>query len=61
LERELGRLESRLELTERAESTLREQLERERERAELERQRAERLVAELEEARRPWWRKMFGR
>jgi hypothetical protein len=67
LERELGRLKCRLELTERAESTLREQLDRERQRtelerqrAELERQRAERLEAELEEARRPWWRRLLG-
>jgi excisionase family DNA binding protein len=51
--RELGRLEGRLELTEMAESTLREQLERERERA-------DRLEEELRDARRPWWRRMFG-
>jgi hypothetical protein len=60
LERELGRLKGRLELTERAESTLREQLDRERQRTELERQRAERLEAQLEEARRPWWRRLLG-
>ena len=45
LEREIGRLEGRLELTEGAESTLRESLERERDRAD----RAERRVEELEE------------
>jgi hypothetical protein len=60
LEWELGRLEGRLELTERAESILREQLERERERADKERERAERLEAELQEARRSWWRRLFG-
>jgi hypothetical protein len=56
LQRHLGRLEGRLEileLTEMAESTLREQLERERERA-------DRLEEELRDARRPWWRRMFG-
>ncbi len=67
LQRELGRLEGRLELTEVAESTLREQLERERQRAdderdraEAERKRGERLEEELREPRRSWWRKMFG-
>jgi excisionase family DNA binding protein len=53
LERQLGRLEGRLEITEVAESTLREQLQRERERA-------DRLEEELRDARRPWWRRMFG-
>ena len=53
LQRELGRLEGRLELTEVAESTLREQLQRERERA-------DRLEEELRDARRPWWRRIFG-
>ncbi len=56
LQRELGRLEGRLELTEVAESTLREQLERER-------ARADRLEEELREARErllPWWRRLFG-
>ena len=56
---ELGLSRGRLELTEKAESTLREQLEREKERADKERERAEQLPAELEEARRPWWRKLF--
>ena len=67
LQRELGRLEGRLELTEVAESTLREQLERERQRADEERRRAdaerdrvERLERELEAAKRPWWRRWFG-
>ncbi len=59
LQRELGRLEGRLELTEVTESTLREALERERERADEERDRANRLEEELREARRPWWRRVF--
>jgi excisionase family DNA binding protein len=54
LQRQLGRLEGRLEITEVAESTLREQLERERERA-------DRLEEELRDARRSWWSRMFGR
>jgi excisionase family DNA binding protein len=53
LQRELGRLEGRLELTEVAESTLREQLQRERERA-------DRLEEELRNARRSWWSRLFG-
>lgn len=53
LQRELGRLEGRLELTEVTESTLREQLERERERA-------DRLEAELAESRRGFWSRLFG-
>jgi hypothetical protein len=57
---ELGLSRGRLELTEKAESTLREQLERERERADKERERAEQLQAELDDARRPWWRRIFG-
>ncbi len=52
---EAGDLRARLELTERAESTLREALARERERA-------DRLEAELlEERGRSWWRRLFGR
>jgi excisionase family DNA binding protein len=59
LQRELGRLEGRLELTERTESTLRE--ERERLAQLLEEERAERrkLQERLEEAQLPWWRRMF--
>jgi hypothetical protein len=60
LQRELGRLEGRLELTEQADSTLREQLERERQRADQERERAGRLEAELAERRRGFWRRLFG-
>ena len=50
-----------MELTEKAESTLRDALEREKERVDKERERAEQLQAEFEEAGRPWWRKMFVR
>ena len=67
LQRELGRLEGRLELTSVAESTLRESLERERERADAERKRADALQLEanklrtwLGEARLSWWRRFFG-
>ena len=50
---ENAELRTRLELTEKADSTLREQLDRERERA-------DRLEVELREARRSWWRRIFG-
>jgi len=54
LQRELGRLEGARELEAITLSTLREQLERERERA-------DRLEEELRDARRSWWSRMFGR
>ena len=68
---QLGLSRGRLELTEQAQSTLRDALERERERAtqaEIERleaqQEIEALRSDLEAARqeaaRPWWRKLFG-
>jgi hypothetical protein len=57
---QLGLSRGRIELTEKAESTLRDALERERERADAERDRAEKLQAELDRARLPWWRRMFG-
>jgi excisionase family DNA binding protein len=57
---ELGLSRGRLELTEQAESTLREALDRERERADAERERAEQLQAELDRARLPWYRRLFG-
>jgi Helix-turn-helix domain len=57
---QLGLSRGRIELTEKAESTLREALQRERERADTERERAEKLQAELDRARLPWWRRMFG-
>lgn len=54
LERQLGRLEGRLELTEVAESTVREALEREREEN-------QRLREELEAERsKGIWRRLFG-
>jgi hypothetical protein len=60
LQYRLGRAEARAELTERAESTLRE--ERERLLADLERERgrAERIEEELRRARRGWLRRFFG-
>lgn len=75
LQRQLGRVEGRLELTERTESTMREDLERERARAaslearseeeraraDAERERAEELRRELEAERsRGFWRRLFG-
>jgi excisionase family DNA binding protein len=65
LQRELGRLEGRLELTERTESTMREERERlaqllEEERAEH-RRLQERLEVELAEASRTWWQRLLGR
>jgi hypothetical protein len=48
----LGRAETRAELTERAESTVREERDRLLEEV-------ERLRGELDEARRPWWRRLF--
>ena len=63
LQRELGRLEGRLERTEMTESALRAQLQREQERADQAELEARRLRAALEEARKPeppWWRRMFG-
>jgi len=53
LQRELGRLEGQRELEEITLSTLREQLERERERA-------DRLEEELRDARQSWWSRIFG-
>ena len=50
---ENAELRTRLELTEQADSTLHEQLERER-------LRADRLEEELREARRSWWSRWFG-
>jgi chromosome segregation ATPase len=68
LQRELGRLEGRLEITETAESSLRANLEHERRRAEeeraradAERERAEELRRELEAERsRGFWSRLFG-
>ncbi len=61
---EVGDLRARLELTAQAESTLREALEREQAAHERERERADRLEQEnrelQEEARRPWYKRLFG-
>jgi excisionase family DNA binding protein len=64
---ELGLSRGRLELTEKAESTLREERDRllaerdqEREKADAERERADNLQAELDRARLPWYRRLFG-
>jgi excisionase family DNA binding protein len=54
LQRQLGRLEGARELEEITLSTLREQLDRERERA-------DRLEQELRDARRSWWDRLWGR
>jgi hypothetical protein len=51
LERELGRIEGRLRITEVAECTLREQLQRER---------AGRVGGELRSARLSWWQRWLG-
>jgi hypothetical protein len=61
LQRELGRLEGRLQITEVAESTLKESLERERERADRLEERAEQLRGELEAERsKGFWARLFG-
>ena len=61
LQRELGRLEGRLELTARAESTLREDLERERSERREAQEEARRLREELEAERsRGFWSRLFG-
>ncbi len=63
LQRQLGRLEERLEFTERTESTLREDLERERRQRveDLERERQERLEAERSKERsKGFWARLFG-
>jgi len=53
LQRQLGRLEGARELEAVTQSTLREQLERERERA-------DRLEEELRLANQTWWQRIFG-
>ena len=55
----LGVAEGRLQLTEVAESTLREALDRERQRADTAELEAKRLRDKLEETQIPWWRKIF--
>lgn len=60
LQRQLGRLEGRLELEAVAQSTLKESLDRERQRADAMELEAKELRQRLEEAQKPWWRKLFG-
>lgn len=64
LQRQLGRVEGRLELTERTESTMREERERLERLLEEERTERRRLQERLEEAQeaasRSWWRRLFG-
>jgi excisionase family DNA binding protein len=55
----LGLSEGRLELTQKTESTLRAERGRLLEDLDRERERAEDLQRQLEEARRPWWRKLL--
>lgn len=62
LQYRLGRAESRVELTEKAESTMKEERERLLTDLERERERAEKLQQELEEERgKGFWKRLFGR
>src|SRR5215210_2950000 len=61
LQRELGRLEGRLELTERTESTMREEREHLHQLLEEERAERRRLQEELDAERgKGFWRRLFG-
>lgn len=61
LQRELGRLEGRLELTERTESTMREERERLAQLLEEERQERRRLQEQLDAERgKGFWQRLFG-
>jgi excisionase family DNA binding protein len=61
LQRELGRLEGRLELTERTESTMREERERLTQLLEEERAERQRLQEELNTERsKGFWQRLFG-
>ncbi len=61
LEREIGRLEGRLELTEQTESTIREERDRLLAERDEERQKAGELQRRLDEERsRGFWRRLFG-
>lgn len=51
---------ARAELTEQAESTVREQLEREQARADRLESELKEVRDRLEERARPWWRRVFG-
>jgi excisionase family DNA binding protein len=62
LQREIGRLEGRLELTERTESTMREERERLEQLLDEERAERRRLQGELDAERgKGFWRRLFGR
>ena len=56
----LGRSEARAELTERAESTIKEQLQRERGRADRMEEEARQLREQIEASRRGFWKRLFG-
>lgn len=56
----LGRSEARAELTEIAESTIKEQLQRERERADRMEEEARQLREQIEASRRGFWKRLFG-
>ncbi len=60
LQYRLGQAETRAELTEKTESTLREERERLLADLDRERERADRLEEELRQARRGWLRRFFG-
>lgn len=60
LQRQLGRLEGRLELEAVAQSTLKDSLDRERQRADALELEARQLRERLEQAQKPWWHKLFG-
>jgi hypothetical protein len=53
-------MEGQRELQAVAESTLKESLDRERQRADAAEFEAKRLRDELDKARVPWWRRLFG-
>jgi hypothetical protein len=57
---ENAELRTRLELTAQTDSTLREQLERERTRADRLDAETRELREQLADARQPWWRRLFG-
>jgi hypothetical protein len=56
----LGRSEARAELTEIAESTIKEQLQRECERADRMEEEARQLREQIEASRRGFWKRLFG-
>jgi predicted Holliday junction resolvase-like endonuclease len=58
---EIGRLQGRLEIEERAEPTVREERDRLLEERDRERERAEGLERELAESHRGFWGRLFGR